>query len=717
MSTKIKYFSAAFLLTFSLFMSASSSAQVSADDQGHAPKLSTILYGAAYYNEYVPAPIKEGRLEKDIELMRQAGMNVVRMGESSWGMWEPEDGKFDYAWMDKTIDALGEAGIKTIMGTPTYSIPTWMYAKYPDILARPMKGEPTGYGMRQNMNIDDPNFRQYAERIIVKLAQHYKDNPNVIGWQVDNETSGYGATNASVQKEFVTWLRTKYTSVDELNDAWLLNYWGEQVRSWDEFPARDFTISPSYKLDWTRFQQWRATQYVAWQADLVRENARPDQFVTQNSAGMTRPDVDSYQMFKVLDVVGNDIYFDWQDRDDGRVQTLQGNLARSTKQRNFFVAETIGQTTGWDASNQFPPYDGQMYQDVFADIANGANMVSYWHWASLNGGQEIYWKGVLGHDLEPNRSYAEVSRVGNDLKRVGPELVDLKKENKVAVLYSVDSLNGISFMPYDKGTAWLPPGFNHDGYLRVFEKLNAALYKLNVEADIVYANQPDFSKYSLLIVPVLYIADDALLQKISDYVKNGGHVLMTYKSGEANENYLVRWVTAPGPLREAAGFKYQETSTLADPLKLKGDPYGVGEGNQVSTIAEFILPETAQALAYYDHPFFGRYPAITRNTYGKGSLLYEGTELSDALQVAVLKDELKKLRLYGPDQDLPEHAVIKHAISNSGKKLHFYFNYSSDPLTLNYTYKAAIELLSGKAIAAYSPIKLGPWGVIIAQEN
>ena len=193
-------------------------------------------------------------------------------------------------------------------------------------------------------------------------------------------------------------------------------------------------------------------------------------------------------------------------------------------------------------------------------------------------------------------------------------------------------------------------------YSSLVQQIHHSLYDLNVGTDFVFPETKDFSAYKLLIVPALYIADDALLQRISDYVKDGGHVVMTFKSGFANENSAVRWVRAPGPLREAAGFSYQEFSNLEQPLALKGDPFHVADAdknaNQVSYWAEFLMPEHAKALAYYDHPFFGKWPAITENQFGTGTLLYEGTYLSDALQTAVLKRALEEAGLAGPDQQL-----------------------------------------------------------------
>ncbi len=183
------------------------------------------------------------------------------------------------------------------------------------------------------------------------------------------------------------------------------------------------------------------------------------------------------------------------------------------------------------------------------------------------------------------------------------------------------------------------------GYDSLVRQIHRALYDLNVDADFVFPETQDFSAYKLLIVPALYISDDALLQRISDYVKSGGHVVMTFKSGFANENSAVRWVRAPGPLREAAGFSYQEFSNLEKPLALKGDPFHAGAENKVSYWAEFLMPEHAKAMAFYDHPFFGKWPAITENSFGSGTLLYEGTYLSDALQKAVLRDAVEKAGL------------------------------------------------------------------------
>ena len=250
-------------------------------------------------------------------------------------------------------------------------------------------------------------------------------------------------------------------------------------------------------------------------------------------------------------------------------------------------------------------------------------------------------------------------------------------------------------------------------------QLHRSLYLANVGADFVFptAGAAELSQYKLLIVPTLYVANDALLKKISDYVQNGGHVLMTFKSGFTNENSAVRWERAPGPLRQAAGFNYQEFSNLEHPLALKGDPFHAGEENKVSTWAEFLQLETAKPLAFYEHPFFGRWAAITSNQFGSGVLTYEGTAVSDKLQQTIVLDELRAVGLVGPDQQVPANIRVKHGIGNDGRRMHYYLNYSSVESNFKYSYAAGKDLLTGSAIANGQQVTLKAWDVAIVEET
>jgi len=254
-------------------------------------------------------------------------------------------------------------------------------------------------------------------------------------------------------------------------------------------------------------------------------------------------------------------------------------------------------------------------------------------------------------------------------------------------------------------------------YRTILQQMYGALYRSNVGVDFIFPESTNLSEYKAILVPPLYIASDGVLARLAEYVKGGGNLVLAFKSGFCNEYSTVRWEMAPGPLRAAAGLHYQEFSSLGKPLSLKGDPFQAGTDNKISDWAEMLIPDSAKALAYYDHPFFGKYPAMTRNTFGKGTLTYEGTVLSDKLQQIVLLDVLKKAGLTGPDQDLPAAVRVKHGTNRPGKTLHYYLNYSNDPQTFSYTYAPGMDLLTQTAVDRGKQLTLKPWDAAIIEEK
>ena len=691
----------------------------SASSPAFAPdRMDIILYGAAYYPEYTPSE----RLDKDVDLMRKAGINLVRVGESTWSSWEPRDGAFEFAWIERALDRMHQAGIKVILGTPTYSIPPWLYRQHPEIVvthnqaappladpyepAYPSSTPPGYYGPRQNYDFLNPHFRARAERIVRRIVAQFKNHPAVIGYQIDNETFPNGAVTPHTTAAFLERLKRKYETPAALNKLWGLAYWGQLLDTWDDLPPRQGILNSGYKLEWENFQHDIVTSYLALQAKIVNEYKRPDQFVMHDFSGGVHANLDQWAIARSLDIVAVNIYFPTQRRFNARGIWMSGDLARSLKRTNYLVTETNAQTIGWDSRTQYPPYPGQLRQAVYAHLAAGANAVAYWHWSSLHYGQETYWKGVLSHDLEPNRAYAEVTDIARELKKAGPRLVNLAKENKVAILFSADSANAIGYMPFsDKVT-----------YMSVLNQMYNALYDLNVESDFVQAGNGDLAPYRVLLIPPLYSASDRVLRQVSDYVKDGGHVVMAFKSGFTNEHATVRDVMAPGPLRAAAGFHYQEFTSLAEPVKLAPDPFGAGADNQGSVWQEFLISDTAGTLASSaDAPW--RFPAITRNRFGRGTLTYEATVVTPVLQREIVRDALKRAGLTGPDQSLPAPVRVRHGRNGRGDTLHYYFNFSSEERMFEYPYGAGADLLTGTAIRPGQSLTLAPWGILIVDET
>ena len=660
------------------------------------------LYGAAYYSEYSPTD----RLDEDIRLMKEAGLTVVRVGESTWSLFEPQDGQFEFAWMDRILDKMYAAGIKVILGTPTYSIPSWMAAEHPEVLSHTIDDKQSYYGIRQNMDLKNPTYLRYCERIIRKMMEHFAQHPAIIGYQVDNEVEARNIDNPDYFEGFREYIKDEFKGdLKELNRRWGLNYWGMNINKWEDFYDRKGVTNPSYKVWWERWNRKVTADFLNWQVDIVNEYRRPDQFVFHCFMPYFC-NIDQVEAFRQMEYPAINVYYTMQDGQDGAWIGYSCDFMRPiSKHHNFLITETNAQGTGWSSRDQWPPYDGQLRQNMYAFLSGGANMVEYWHWSTLHYGQETYWRGILGHEGKPNRVYAEFQRGASELDKIGDRLVNIQKQNRVALLFSHDSKHALDFMPYT----------DRDQYKDYL--LYEALYRQNIECDILPIDKTemqDFSKYDMLVIPSLYVATDELLKKISDFVRNGGEVVMLFKSGYTDFDNAVRTSTAPGPLAEACGFTYQEYSSI-NKLPLRPNVLDASD-NTVSTWMEFLQLTTAQPLATIDHPFFGKWPCITENTYGKGHLIYIGTLPSTELLQKLLARAANRKQILTSERQFTFPIILRSGTNDYGKKIHYIFNYSYEPKTITYPFGNSRSLLDGQSLKANAPITIEPWGVVIGEE-
>lgn len=338
-------------------------------------------------------------------------------------------------------------------------------------------------------------------------------------------------------------------------------------------------------------------------------------------------------------------------------------------------------------------------------------MVAYWHWHSIHNSAETYWKGLLSHDFEPNPTYNEAKTIGADFKRLNDHLVGFQQSNDVAFFVSNEAQTAFN----NFGFGW----YNSENYNDILRPLYDALYRMNVGVDFIDPSKIEkLSNYKLVVVPVLYAASDDVLEALNKYVENGGHIVYTFKSGFSNEDVKVRATKQPGIIREATGNYYSQFVTPEN-VTIKGDNYGL-EANQeqIKYFMELLTPdENTKVLAYYDHPVWGKYAAITENQYGKGLATYIGFMPGDKLATAILKDQVKKADLWGKDQELAFPLIVKTGVNKNGKTLRYFFNYSPEKQTFSYQDEKGTELLEGTKVQTEQFMTIQPWGVQIIEEE
>lgn len=665
--------------------------------------MNELLYGVAYYDEYMPYD----RLDADVEMMKKAGINLVRIAESTWSTLEPREGVFDFRHIDRVLRAMGEAGIHVIVGTPTYAVPPWMEKKHPDIMVVTRNGRSL-YGSRQIMDITNKSYLFYCERVIRELMEHVKDHPAVIGYQIDNETKHFGTASPEAQREFLAFLKKKFHGdVEEMNREFGFNYWSNAVHSWEDFPDVRGTINGSLSGEYEKFQRELVTGFLNWQARLVREYKREDQFITHNfdfgwkggSYGV-QPDVNHFRVAECLDVAGCDIYHPSQGKLTGAEVAFGGDLTRSLKKDNYFVLET--QAQGFP---QWTPYDGQLRLLAFSHLASGADMVEYWHWHSLHNACETYWKGLLSHDFAENQTYREAMIVGHEFKRLGKSLIHLKKENQIAILVSNESLTGLKLFPIGGGIE----------YNDVVRWLYDALYEMNYECDFIPPEYENFSDYRAIILPAFYCAPEDTLVRLREYVREGGVLVGTFKSCFANENVKVYHDTQPHILRECFGVSYNQF-TLAENVGLCGKYCRVDDREMVEGFMECLRAEKGKAVLSYVHDNWGQYTAAAVNNYGEGIGLYLGCMFSKNLLKKLLQDVMKEAGIAPNAGSDGFPVIVRRGVNRQGKRIDYIFNYSRQEQRAWCLQKACRELLSGIAYRENEPITLPKWGVAILEE-
>lgn len=655
-----------------------------------------LIFGAAYYNEYMPY----NRIEKDLSLMKEAGMNTIRIAESTWSTEEPHDGKFNFKPVTDVLDCAQKLGLNVIIGTPTYAVPAWLVKKYPDIMVTNRNGQ-VKYGPRQSMDILNPDFLRYAERIIRKLLEAVMPYSCVIGFQLDNETKHYDNYGKYAQKKFLDFLKNKYKTTDAFNKAFTLAYWSNSIHSWEDMPDISNSINWNLHCQYEKFLRSCAADYLKWQADIINEYKRPEQFITHNfdfgwigySYG-EQPGINHFEASPAVTIAGCDIYHPSQDDLTGAEIAFGGDKIRSLKNDNYLILETEAQ-----GFKEWTPYPKQLRLQAFSHLASGANGHMYWNWHSIHNSMETYWKGVLGHELQPGVIYRYAKQIGKEYQLYGKELINLKKKNQVALVTDNDSLTALKFYPMDIPTGGL-------SYNDVVRWIYDTLYRMNVECDVVDIHALNPSDYKMIITPALYCISEENSRKLLDFVAEGGVLFSSFRSFYADEKGSVYDAPHPYNLTNAFGMEYSMI-TQAGNAKIMDQP--------VEVYAELLENKNAEVLASYQHKYWSQYAAVTKNNYKKGYAYYYGAKTPSSLLEIFLKGALKEAKIDLYNYQFP--IIIRSGENSKGKKVHYIFNYSSEDWIIKNPFGDSVDLISKKSYFKGGKIEIADWDFAILIEQ
>ncbi len=621
--------------------------------------------GVDYYPEHWPRE----RWETDARLMQEAGFNVVRLAEFAWVMMEPAEGAFTFDWLDDALAVLHARGVSAILCTPTAVMPAWCARKYPETLATQANGQRITWGVRKNNCFTSGAYRLLSERVTRAMAEHFQDTPNVIGWQTDNEFGHPVCYCDTCRNEFQDWLRAKYGSIEALNNAWGLHFWGHYYGTWGEIqlPVEPTGSNPSALLDWQRFYSWLNVRFQRDQVRILREYF-PDKFITHNFMGFFS-DLNYYDLAEDLDFVSWDNYPVWGKPREMLDAGMAGDLMRGLKGKNYWIMEQTAGPGGWGSFGR-NPWPGEIRLVAYQQLAHGADGQIWFRWRTCTAGREQYWHGLLGHDGVPGRRYAEAAQTAREYHALAPHLDGTTIQSDVAFIYDYDSIWALRFQP----------GFTENNYVQAMGRYYNALKRTGIDVDVIPPSG-DFSKYKAVFAPDLHVLPDTLAQRLVDYVRNGGVLLADCRTGVKDETNLCHPRTLPGLLTAALGIRIPEYESI--PAELSFAVNGALGDGAAHQYADWITLDGAEALAAFSDWHIADVPAATKHRFGKGAGYYVGTIVKeDAFYDALIADLLATAGVTRPDITLPAGVELS-VRAGDGKAVYFLLNHTQDEKTID----------------------------------
>jgi beta-galactosidase len=588
------------------------------------------MLGVCYYPEHWP----EERWALDARLMREAGLDVVRIGEFAWSKMEPQEGQYDWGWLDWAIETLAAAGLHIILGTPTATPPAWLTERYPETLRVGADGRRWSHGGRRHTCPTSPSYRELGARIVSAMSERYGGHAAVIAWQIDNELSNHSTGRCvcdSCRAAFQAWCRERYETLENLNAAWGNVFWSQSYSAWTQIPLPSDPVggghNPSLQLAYRRFASDAHVDLVRSQVAILRANA-PGRILTTNAAVMD-DEVDWHLVAEEVDITSWDNY-PHGFAHPGEV-AFRHQLQRGFKRQPFWVMEQQAGPINWTAYNP-PTPPGQVRLWTYQALLHDAAALLYFRWRACRFGQEQYHSGLLNHAARLARGYTEAQQAAAELDRLGPLE---RPAARVALLCSFD----------DAWTHQIDPHHRDFDYWNLLRGLYASLWERGIACDIVRRRAP-LDGYQLVIAPAPVLIDEQEAQSWRDYVHAGGTLLLTCRSFVKNQDNIWTDQLLPAGLSELIGAEVVEWFALP-PDAPTAVSSAANQSMEIPLWAETLQPSTAEVLLRYTRDYYAGQAALTRQKWGSGQALYLGAyptaELLAWLWTQLLPEEIHNL--------------------------------------------------------------------------
>ncbi|MBR6029046.1 MAG: beta-galactosidase [Clostridia bacterium] len=666
------------------------------------PRFPAFLHGGDYNpDQWLDRP---DILAEDIHLMQKAHVNCVSLGIFAWARLEPEEGRYDFGWLDSIVDALWAGGIRIDLATPSGARPAWLAEEYPEVLRVDENGIRHHFGGRHNHCPSSPVYRQKVAAIDRALAERYAKHPAVIMWHLGNEFSG-DCYCPLCQQRFREWMKEKYGTLDALNARQWTSFWSMQYSDWAQVEAPSSIgqmSNTSLLVDWRRFSTAQCRSFIAMERDAVK-SAAPDLPCTANLMHLFW-DYDYFSLAEAIDVVSWDAYPGWHSGDDPATAAefaMNHDLMRSLKRQPFLMMESTPSLVNWHQVNKLKRPGVHLLSSMQA-VAHGSQGVMYFQWRKGRGGPETFHGAVVGHDgRSDTRTFQDVTQVGRALEKLASVYEQPAQQSPVCLLYDWENR-----WAFEYAQVWL----RDKRYMETVLAHYTGLWKQGIAVDLADMRTcPDLSGYRLVIAPKLFMFRCGIEEKLRDYVAGGGTLLMTGLTGVVDADDLAFLGDTPHGLTDVLGVRTLEVDALW-PKDRNAIRLADGSEWPVSALCERIAAEGAETVGVYAEDFYAGEPALTRHAFGKGTAWYLAADADQNSLNTLYRRLAQELALpRALDAELPD-GVTAHRRGDTV----FVENYTDQPQSLGLS-GAWEDLLIGRK--AEGPLLLPPYGIAALKQS